>query len=132
MTPLPNAGISGDRAAARQRSRRAEDLDPLLGGLRRELAEVPEQAVGRIKHVGIGDLGGPREVDHDSRAAWHHEAVAEFLDQPASSAAGTGGKREIDLGNVDHHPIGIGESKGAEWIARSGRARTRRAPEMMS
>jgi hypothetical protein len=40
MTPLPNAGISGDRAAARQRSRRAEDLDPLLGGLRREITQA--------------------------------------------------------------------------------------------
>ena len=51
-------------------------------------------AVGGLQHVGIGDLGRARQVEHDSRAARHHQAVAERLDQSAAGVPGAGGQVE--------------------------------------
>jgi hypothetical protein len=71
-------------------------------------------AVGSLHHVGIGDLGRARQVEHDSGAAGHHQPIAEGLDQSASAGPGPGGKLKIDLGNVNHHPIRVGQSDCAE------------------
>ena len=80
-----------------------------------ELQHQPRRlAVGRLQHIGIGNLRRTRQVEHDSRAARHHEAISERLDQTAPCRAGTGRELEIDLGNIDDDAIGVGQREGAE------------------
>jgi hypothetical protein len=69
-------------------------------------------AVGRLQHIGFGDLGRSGQVEHDPRSARHDETVAERLDQSPPASAGSGRKLEIDLGQVDDHAIGVRQGKG--------------------
>ena len=67
-----------------------------------------------LEHEGLVDAHRPGRVDHDARAALHHEAVAERLDQPAPLLAGARRKLEGQLRQVDHDPIRIGEREGRD------------------
>jgi hypothetical protein len=69
-------------------------------------------AVGGIKHGGAGDLHRPGQVEDDSGAARHHQTVSECLDQPSAGCPGAGRQAEIDLGNINDQPVGIGHGKG--------------------
>ena len=68
--------------------------------------------VDRLEHEGAVDAHRPGRIDHDARAALHHQAVAERLDQAFRARAGAGGKLEGDLRQVHHHAIRIGEREG--------------------
>ena len=57
---------------------------------------------------------GLLDVEHDARAALHHEAEAERLDQPAAALAGLRRQLEGHLRQVDDHAIGVGEREGAQ------------------
>ena len=106
------------------RSRRVERLRQAVVDRRRaqeglaiDRREIDHQAgrlaVGGIDHEGAGDPHRPGDVDDDPRAPLHHEAEAERLDDAAAVLAGLRRELEIDLGDVDHHAIGIGDGEGA-------------------
>ena len=80
--------------------------------------EVEHQAgrlvVGGIEHECLLDAGRAREIEHHARAALHHQAETERLDQAAPLLPGLGRKLEGDLRHVDDHPVGIGEREGAD------------------
>ena len=108
LTPAM-AGLSSGLLSGRGRLAEGRAVDLL------DLQHQPRRlAVGRIEHVGIGDFGGPGQIEHDSRTAGHHEAVAESLDQSAARGAGPCRKPEIDLGNIDDHAVGIAQGEGAK------------------
>ena len=76
-------------------------------------APLPRRlAVGRIKYIGVGDPGRAGEIKYDSRAARHHQTIAECLDQPAPRGTDVGWKLEAELGDIDDHAVGIGKRKG--------------------
>ena len=87
------AGAFGGRApAARRRGRslgcRARALHRKLSrSVAAEFEHQPRRlAVGGVEHIGFGDPRRPGQVEHDPRAAGHHQAVAERLDQPAAGS----------------------------------------------
>src|SRR5207248_10382437 len=61
--------------------------------------------VDRLEYECLVDAHGAGGVDHDARAALHHEAIAERPDQPAPALACAAGKLECDLRQIDHHAI---------------------------
>ena len=115
------------RAAVRAGFRRASDCTKVVRSTSRQLQHQPRRlAVGRIQHVGFGDLGRARQIEHDPRTAGHHQAVAECLDQPAPGGADAGRQLEADLGNIDDHPIRDRPARRrGSWIGLS-RSRTKR------
>ncbi len=70
--------------------------------------------VDRLEHEGLVDAHRAGRVDHDARAALHHEAVAERLDQPAPLLAGARGKLERHLRQIDDDAIWVGQRKGRD------------------
>ena len=82
---------------------------------RHEIDHEPRRlALDGIEHEGLVDPHGTRDVEHDARAALHHEAEAERLDQAPAGLTGLGRQTEGHLRQVDHHAIGIGERKCAQ------------------
>ena len=79
----------------------------------RSTHEAGRLALGGIDHEGAGDPHRSGDVDDDARAALHDEAEAERLDDAAAVLAGLRRELEIDLGDIDHHAIGIGDGEGA-------------------
>ncbi len=69
-------------------------------------------AFGGIDHEGAGDPHRPGDVDDDPRAPLHDDAESERLHDAAAVLAGLRRELEIDLGDVDHHAIGIGDGEG--------------------
>ena len=59
-------------------------------------------------------MAGPARSITIRRAARHHEAIAKRPDQSAPAGTGPGRQPEIHLRNVDDHPVGVGECKGAK------------------
>ncbi len=121
------AGFGGDCGLWRDGGHRFRDRGLQLGpAVRQRLQEgrpidlfqldhQPRRLiVGGIEHGGVGDPCRPGQVEHHAGAARHHHAVAKCLDQPTPVAARPGREAKIDLGNVDHHPVGIIQRKGAK------------------
>ncbi len=79
-------------------------------------ARAPAAAAGSLaaSSMGIGDFRRSGQIEHDPRAAGHHKAIAERLDQSAARGSGTGRELEADLRNIDDHAIRIGQRKGAK------------------
>ena len=76
-------------------------------GHRRDRAQTP------------GSPGPVRSRRARCASARHDQTEAERLDEAPALLAGPGRELEIDLGNVDHHPIGIGKREGAQvdlWL----------------
>jgi hypothetical protein len=71
-------------------------------------------AVRCLQHIGFGDSGRPRQVEHDPRPARHDNPIAECLDQASPRGTNPVGKLEIDLGKVDHDAIRVGQREGAK------------------
>jgi hypothetical protein len=71
-------------------------------------------SIGGIERERFFDPGRAAEIDHDARPALHDEAETERLDQPAAGLARLGRKLEGHLRQVDYHPIGIRQRKGAK------------------
>ena len=81
---------------------------------RREIDdEAGRLALGGIDHEGAGNPHRSRDVDDDPRAPLHDDAEAERLDDAAAALPGLRRELEIDLGDIDHHAIGIGDGEGA-------------------
>ncbi len=83
-------------------------------------------AVGRLQHIGFGDLGRSGQVEHDPRSARHDETIAERLDQSPPCDADSGRKLETDLGKIDDHPIGVGQRQRRETGSALSRSRMKR------
>ena len=66
------------------------------------------------EHERLVDAHRAGRVDHDARAALHHQAVAECLDQAARLLAGARGKLEGHLRQVDHDAVRVGQREGRD------------------
>ncbi|MGY3137978.1 hypothetical protein ACVWZM_008660 [Bradyrhizobium sp. USDA 4501] len=97
-------------ARGRQRLHEAGAVDLL------EVQHKPRRlAVGGVEHVGIRDLHRSGQVEHDPRAAGHHEAIAERLHQAPPRRAGAGRELKIDLRDIDHDAVGVSQREGAKF-----------------
>ncbi len=81
---------------------------------RREIEhQAGRLALGGVEHERPADPDRTGDVYHDAGAPAHDETESERLDDAPAVLAGLGRELEIDLGNVDDHPIGIGNGEGA-------------------
>ena len=81
----------------------------------REIEHQPcRLAVDGVENEGLFDPHRTGRVEHDARAAGHHQAEAERLDQSPPLVAGPGRELENDLRQVDDHTVGIGKGEGAQ------------------
>ena len=135
-TGLAAAAASGIATAALASDNGRLQLRPALGRQRLDesgaidLFEFEHQprrlAVGRLQHIGIGDFRRPRQIEHDSRAARHHQAIAERFDQAAARISRAGRELEADLRDIHNDPIRIGQGEGAETVIVLSRSRMKR------
>ena len=68
----------------------------------------------RIQHERLVDPDRAGGIEHDARAALHHQPEAERLDEPAPGLTGLRRQVKVDLRQVDDDPIRIGQRESRE------------------
>jgi hypothetical protein len=71
-------------------------------------------AICRVQHVGVGNPCRSGQIEHNPRAAGHHQAIPKCLDQPTAFPANPRTKLKTDLGNIEDHAVGIGKRERVE------------------
>ena len=108
-TSGPACGVSGARLSSAIARMNASRSTAARSSTRRAGCPLPASSTKAFSMR----AGRARSIT-DARAALHHQAEPERLDQAAALLAGLGRKLERDLRHVDDHPVGVGEREGAD------------------
>ncbi len=107
--PALGAAATGEPAVERDLAQKALAIG------RDELEHEPRRRIDRrVDDEGLVDAHRLGQIEHDARAARHHQAEAERLDEAAAALAGFRRQREGHLRHVDHDPVRVGKREGVQ------------------